>query len=631
MTLLERDEGGREGRAMSSELPPLIPRTVIFGNPEKADPQVSPDGKQLAYLAPLDGVLNVWVGPLGGDEFRPVTHDVDRGVRVYFWAHDAEHILFLQDAGGDENWRLYKVRLDTDATEDLTPFDDVQVQIAGRDKRHPNELLIGMNKEDVRLHDVYHLDLTTNELTLVAKNPGNVLGWVADPDFAVRGALASTPDGGTELRIRDSIDAEWRTLLAWSPEDAMSSAPLGFTLDGASLYLADSRRANAARLMTVHLGTGRTEVIAEDSQYDVSGVIVHPDTREIQMVAFTRARQEWDVLDPAIVRDVAAIRELDPGDFDLHSRSNDDAVWIIEFTEDDGPVSYYAFDRTRRTASFLFHTRPDLARYDLASMEPIVFDSRDRLTIHGYLTTPPGVRGEPLPMVLNVHGGPWHRDVWGYDPEAQWFANRGYACLQVNFRGSTGYGKAFLNAGNREWGGKMHDDLVDAVRWAVDAGVADPERIAIYGGSYGGYAALAGATFTPEIFTCAVDIVGPSNLITFIETIPPYWSSYLAMLHERVGNPEIDADFLKSRSPLSHVDRIQIPMLIAQGANDPRVKQAESEQIVAVMREKGIDHDYMLFPDEGHGFAKPENRLEFYAAAERFLAKHLGGRFEPGD
>ncbi len=455
------------------------------------------------------------------------------------------------------------------------------------------------------------------------------MGWVADADLQVRAGLAATPDGGSELRVRDGPDAEWHTQLTWSPADGLSSFPLGFTLDGKSLYLADSRGVNAARLVKLELASGNAVELAADPQYDVSGVVTHPDTREIQMVAFTRARREWQALDASVAADLAAIRELDPGDFDIHSRTLDDDMWIIEFIRDVGPVAYYAFDRTSGQATFLFHTRPELAEHELASMEPIAFPSRDGLTLHGYLTTPPGETASGLPLVLLVHGGPWHRDVWGYDPEAQWLANRGYACLQVNFRGSTGYGKDFLNAGNREWGGAMHNDLVDAVHWAVDRGVADPTRLAIYGGSYGGYAALVGATLTPDLFSCAVDIVGPSNLITFIETIPPYWSNYLAMLHERVGNPLTDRDFLTDRSPLSRVDRIQIPILIAQGANDPRVKQAESEQIVAVMRQKGLDHEYLVFPDEGHGFAKPENRLRFYAAAERFLAKHLGGRFEP--
>jgi len=360
----------------------------------------------------------------------------------------------------------------------------------------------------------------------------------------------------------------------------------------------------------------------------VADVTINPDTYEIQMVSFVKARIEHQVLDSSIAQDVEEIAKLSTGDFGIYNRTDSDDVWLVGFTEDDQPFSYYAYDRKKKSGTFLFHNRPDLAEYSLATMQPISFTARDGLTVHGYLHLPKGSNEKDLPTVLNVHGGPWHRDTWGYEPEGQWLANRGYAVLQVNFRGSTGYGKEFLNAGDREWGGKMHDDLVDAVQWAIDEGIADPDRMAIYGGSYGGYAALVGATFTPELFKCAVDIVGPSNLITFIETIPPYWSTYLSLLQKRVGNPETEPEFLKSRSPLFSVDNIKIPILIAQGANDPRVKQSESEQVVAAMKEKGIAYEYMLFPDEGHGFAKPENRLRFYAAAERFLSKHLGGRAE---
>jgi dipeptidyl aminopeptidase/acylaminoacyl peptidase len=334
------------------------------------------------------------------------------------------------------------------------------------------------------------------------------------------------------------------------------------------------------------------------------------------------------VLDDNIREDFEVIAGLGHGDFAVASRDRADENWLVSFTADDGGASYYSYDRETRSGGHLFDARPDLAEYDLARMEPVSFTSRDGLTIEGYLTLPPGSSERPVPMVLDVHGGPWARDGWGYNPEAQWFANRGYACLQVNYRGSTGYGKKFLNAGNKEWGGRMHDDLGDAVGWAVENGVADAERVAIYGGSYGGYAALVGATFTPDLFRCAVDIVGPSSLITLITSIPPYWKPLLSTFYERVGNPETEREFLESRSPLFFADRIRIPMLIAQGANDPRVKQAESEQFVAAMKDKGIDYEYLLFEDEGHGFARPENRLKFYAAAERFLAKHLGGRAE---
>jgi len=394
------------------------------------------------------------------------------------------------------------------------------------------------------------------------------------------------------------------------------------------MYLRDSREANAARLVALDLATGDTDILVEDARYDVADVMVHPDTHEAQAAAVERARAEWTVLDDSIRDDFEAIRGLARGDFGVASRDRADENWIVGFTADDGGASYYAYDREKKSGEHLFDARPSLAEYTLARMEPISFTTRDGLTMEGYLTLPPDENRENLPMVLDVHGGPWARDGWGYDPEAQWFANRGYACLQVNYRGSTGYGKEFLNAGNKEWGAKMHDDLVDAVRWAVDEGVADPEHVAIFGGSYGGYAALAGATFTPDLFRCAVDIVGPSNLITLINSIPPYWEPLKAIFTERVGDPETEEEFLKSRSPLFSVDRIGIPMLIAQGANDPRVKQAESEQIVAAMKEKDIAHEYLLFEDEGHGFARPENRLKFYAAAEKFLAQHLGGRVE---
>jgi len=610
-------------------LPRLIPRTVLFGNPTKTSPLISPDGTQLAYLAPVDNVLNVWVGDLDGANARPVTHDRDRGIRLYFWAADGRYLLYLQDVGGDENWRLHAVNLDAMTVRDLTPFPEVQVQIVDRDKHFPNELLIAMNKVDPRVHDVYHLDLPSGTMRLVAKNRGDIAAWVTDAAFRVRGATAATPDGGFELLVRETEAGEWTPILKWDPDDSLNSQPVGFSRSGSSLYLEDSRNADTSRLVELDLATGNLKVLADDPRYDVGGVLIHPDTYEIQAVAFDRARTEWTVLDDAIREDFARIAQLHHGDFSIISRDHADRTWVVAFTADDGPAAFYAYDRSTRQGRLLFYSKPDLRAYTLAPMEPIALTSRDGLTLHGYLTLPPGLGRAHLPLVVNVHGGPHARDTWGFDPEAQWFANRGYACLQINFRGSTGYGKRFLNAGDKEWGGKMHDDLVDAVRWAIDQGVADPKKVAIYGASYGGYAALVGATFTPELFCCAVDVVGPSNLITMIETIPPYWSTFIAVEHRRVGNPETEAEFLRSRSPLFRVDRIKSPILIAHGANDPRVKQAESEQIVEAMKRNGIPYEYLLFPDEGHGFAKPENRLRFYAAAERFLARHLGGRDEP--
>jgi dipeptidyl aminopeptidase/acylaminoacyl peptidase len=613
--------------AIKSEVA-LIPRNVLFGNPVKTNPSISPDGKKMAYLAPVNDVLNVWVGEVGSDDYQPVTQDTNRGVRFYTWAADNKHILYIQDIGGNENWRLYATDIDTKETRDLTPFEDVQVQIIEHDKHFPHELLIAMNKENPQVHDVYHLDLPSGELTLVAKNPGNVAGWVTDRQLKVRSALVAKPDGGHDLLVRDDEQSEWRTILTWEADDSLTSGPVGFTHDGNALYLQDSRNVNAGRLVKLNIAGGDVTVIAEDPQYDVGNIMTHPDTYEIQAVAFNKDRVEWTVLDESIKPDFDRIGDIHQGDFFVTSRDDDDNTWIVAFTTDDGPVPFYVYDRKNQQVHFLFDNQPELNKYALATMRPLEFTARDGLVIHGYLTLPVGEQQTDLPMVLNVHGGPWGRDIWGYDAEAQWFANRGYACLQINFRGSTGYGKEFLNAGDREWGRNMHNDLVDAVNWAVEQGIADPKRVAIYGGSYGGYAALVGATFTPDLFCCAVDIVGPSNLNTLIRTIPPYWSTFLATFHKRVGNPDTEEEFLNSRSPLFKVDQIKIPMLIAQGANDPRVKQSESEQIVEAMKSKGIAYEYMLFPDEGHGFAKPENRLKFYAAAEKFLAVHLGGRYE---
>ena len=613
----------------------LIPREVLFGNPERTSPRISPDGSRLAWIAPRDGVLNVWVAPIGtagpsGVDWAAatvVTDDTDRGIRVFAWARDGRHLLYLQDTGGDENWRLYDVDMETMARRDLTPFDGIQARIIATSKRHRDEVLVGMNRDNPQLHDVYRLDLPTGELVKLIENPGYA-GWLADEDLVVRGALAPLPDGGFDLLVRDSADADWRTLITIPADDAPASDVLSFSGDGRSLLAISSVGTDTGRLCRVDLASGDVQVLLEDPEADVAGAVLHPDTREPQIVEVLKDRTEYHVFDPSVEPDFKAIRALHPGDPQLVGRDEADATWLVAFMDDAAPDQYFSYDRASRTGSFLFDSRPELSRYELAPMEPFSFTARDGLTIHGYITFPPDGGRSGLPAVLNVHGGPQARDVWGFDPEAQWLANRGYLSVQVNYRGSTGYGKSFVSAGDREWGAKMHDDLLDAVAYVIDQGWADPDRVAIYGGSYGGYAALVGAAFTPDVFCCAVDIVGPSNLQTLLETVPPYWKPVIAQLYKRVGNPETDKEFLWSRSPLSRARDIRIPLLIAQGANDPRVKQAESEQIVAALADAGIDYEYLLFPDEGHGFAKPENRQKFYTAAERFLARYLGGRYE---
>jgi dipeptidyl aminopeptidase/acylaminoacyl peptidase len=605
----------------------------LFGNPERTSPRISHDGSRLGWIAPKDGVLNVWVAPIDESDgvdwaaARAVTDDTDRGIRTFGWAWDGRHLLYVQDVGGDENWRLYDVDLVTGERRDLTPFEKIHAQIIGSSKRRPTEVLVGINADNPQLHDVYRLDLVTGNLVKEIENPGYA-GWLADEDLVVRCALAPLPDGSLDVLVRDSASADWRTLLTVPAEDVTSSDVVSFSGDGRSLVMISAAGADTGRLTRVDLATGAATVLAEDPEADVAGAVLDPDTRDPQIVMILKDRMTYVVLDPSVEDDLKAIRGLHPGDPMFLGRDEADQTWLVGFTVDAGSLTFYMYDRPSKSGRLLFEARPALSSYTLAAMEPFSFTARDGLEIHGYVTFPPGQGRSSLPAVLDVHGGPQVRDSWGYNPEAQWFANRGYLCVQVNYRGSTGYGKAFVAAGDREWGGKMHDDLIDAVSYITGQGWADPSRVAIYGGSYGGYAALVGAAFTPDVFRCAVDIVGPSNLKTLLETIPPYWAPMIAQLYRRVGNPETDAEFLWSRSPLSRARDIRIPLLIAQGANDPRVKQAESEQIVAALTEAGIEHEYLLFPDEGHGFAKPENRIRFYTAAERFLARYLGGRYE---
>jgi dipeptidyl aminopeptidase/acylaminoacyl peptidase len=607
---------------------PLIPRSVLFGNPEKASPQISPDGKKLAYIAPSAGVLNVWICTLGADDERVVTHDAKRGIRMYFWQQDSAHIIFLQDQDGDEEWHIYQTDISSLETRDLTPFSGVHAQVVGSSPDYPETLLVGLNVRNPQLMDVYRVNLMTGESELDTENPGDVAGWTADNSLQVRAAQSMLPDGSTEIRLRDTVDRAWESFLTWGPEETFGGVA-GFTPNNDGIRVLTSLDANAARIVEIDIKTREQCVIASDNQYDVTDVMIQPRKHTLQAVAFLRARLEWLVLDDAVREDFEFLTTAHPGDLNIVCRDLDDTAWIVAYVHDDKPTQYYLYIRSSKSTEFLFTSQPALESYALASMQPVSFEATDGMTLYGYLSTPVGVEPKDLPLVLLVHGGPWHRDTWGYNASTQHLVNRGYAVLAINFRGSTGYGKAYLNAGNREWAGKMHSDLIDGKRWAIEQGVADPERVAIMGGSYGGYATLVGLTFTPTEFVCGVDIVGPSNLITLLESFPPYWKTITAMMTARVGDAEKEQDFLKSRSPLFLADQIVSPLLIGQGANDPRVKQAESDQIVEAMRKNGKPVEYILFPDEGHGFARPENRMKFCAATEVFLAKYLGGRYEP--
>lgn len=614
-----------------AELPPLIPRDVLFGNPERTSPKLSPDGKRMAWIAPDDkNVLQVWVQTVGQEDKKVVTADKKRGIRQYFWAYNNRTLVYLQDADGDENFHLFGVDLDNGTVRDLTAFQGVKAEIVSVDPNFPETLLVGLNARNRALFDVYRLDLSTGGLTLDTENPGDVMGWGVDAQLKVRVAQAMKPDGGAVIRLRDDEHSDWRTWIEAGPEDALTLQFADFTADGKAAYLVSALGRDTAALVKKDIATGKEEVIAAADASDVAGVMMHPKRHEVQAVAFAPGRMRWEVVDPSVKGDFEGIAKLHDGDFSVVNRDDADATWLVAFTSDRGPVSYYAWDRAARKGTFLFVHQPKLEGLKLAAMKPVEIKARDGLTLNAYLTLPEGVEAKNLPMVLMVHGGPWARDGWGYNPSAQWFANRGYACLQVNYRGSTGYGKTFLNAANKQWGKTMHDDLIDACKWAAEQGFADPKKIAIFGGSYGGYAALAGVTITPEFFACAVDIVGPSNLRTLVQSIPPYWKPMRAVFDNRMGNIDDPKDepLLKEASPLFKADKIVRPLLIGQGANDPRVKQAESEQIVAAIEKNGGKVTYVLYPDEGHGFARPENRIDFNARAEKFLADHLGGRFE---
>lgn len=614
----------------------LIPRDVLFGNPDKAAARISPDGKYLSYLAPVKGVLNVWVGPTENlDEAKPVTQDKKRGIRSYFWAYTSQHILYIQDANGDENYHIYRVDLKTGKTKDLTPLKNIRAEIEAVSHKFPEEILIGLNDRDPSYHDIYKLNLKTGQKELVQKNPG-FMGFHIDDDFKVRFATRYADDGGTVI-LKPDDKGEWKPYLKIPMEDSLTTSILGFDKSGDIAYLIDSRKRNTGALTALNLTTGKEKVVAQNKRADAGSVMIHPTENTIQAVAFNYERNEWQALDREVGEDFKQLRKVADGDFTITSRTLDDRIWIVAFLLDNGPTKYYLYNRDTNKARYLFSSRSNLDGWPLQKMHPLTITSRDDRNLVSYLTLPPGSDkdgdGRPeqaVPLVLYVHGGPWARDDWGYNPVHQFLANRGYAVLSVNYRGSTGFGKDFINASNHEWAGKMHEDLLDAVNWAIKEKVAAPEKIGIMGGSYGGYATLVGLTFTPKTFACGVDIVGPSSLVTLLNSIPPYWAPAIQLFKDRVGDHTTEAGRkkLNARSPLSFVARIQKPLLIGQGANDPRVKQAEADQIVEAMKKKHIPVTYVLFPDEGHGFARPENRLAFYAVTEAFLAEHLGGRYQ---
>jgi dipeptidyl aminopeptidase/acylaminoacyl peptidase len=608
---------------------PLIPREVLFGNPAKTNPQLSPDGTRLAYLAPEAEVLNIWVRTVGKDDDAAVTHDRGRGIRQYFWAQSGKELVYLQDKGGDENWRVFSVALTGAAPRDLTPLEGVQAQIVAVEPSRPDQILVAINDRDPRYHDVYEIDLGTGRRTLSAKNDINAIAWFADHELRVRAGQVLQPDGGTALMHRPTGQGPFSRLTAWGAEDTFTTSALGFAGDNRTLYLLTSVGSNTTELRSLDVQTGRETRLASDPKADVAEMLTHPTTHEALAVRFVRERSDWKALDESVTKDFLALRDVNDGDLDVIGADRANRNWLVAFDQDDGPVRFFTWSRDARQARLLFVQRPALENLPLAEMRPVSYKARDGLTINAYLTMPRGVPARNLPAVIHPHGGPWDRDTWGFDSIAQWLANRGYAVLQPNFRGSAGYGKEFLNAGDREWGGKMQDDITDGTRWLIEQGLVDAKRVCILGGSYGGYATLMGLVREPDLYACGVDIVGVANLVTWMNTIPPYWKPYEHVLHQRVGNPATELAFLQSRSPVFQAGRIKSPLLIAQGANDPRVPRAESIQIRDALKASGREVEYVEFPDEGHGFVRPENRLKFFAMAEKFLAGKIGGRAEP--
>lgn len=612
----------------------LIPRKVLLGNPDKTAVKMSYDGTHISYVAPVNGVLNVWVGDINNIvAAAPITHDRSRGIREYAWMYDNKHIIYTQDHEGDENYRLYTYNIETKLSRLLTPERGVRAHLYAIDAKKPNIAIVGMNSRDAKFFDVYQLDILNDKLDLVFKNT-KFESVEIDNDLKVRFASSLNENGDREIHLiksydQDSFDSE--LFMAIPYEDTSMSYLLSFLKDNSKVYMLDSRGRDTAALTLIDIHTKKSDVLFTSDKADVSPDSINPITHNLDIVSVCYDRKELYALSADIKDDLEYAKTVASGEMSIVSRALDDKTWIIAYDSDVGPVNYYKYNREKRKAEFLFANRNDLNKYKLMPMMPVVITSRDGLKLVSYLTLPDNYsKNNPVPLVLNVHGGPWARDYFGFSPLHQLLANRGYAVLSVNYRGSVGFGKQFANAGMLEWSGKMHDDLIDAVSWAIGEGITIKDKVAIYGGSYGGYAALVGLTFTPDVFACAVDVVGPSSLLTLINSVPEYWKPILSKFKRNLGPWDTEADIaaLNKRSPLHYIDNIKRPLLIGHGANDPRVKQHESDQIVEAMKQKGVAVSYALYPDEGHGFARPENRMSFYALMEEFLSKYLGGDSE---
>jgi dipeptidyl aminopeptidase/acylaminoacyl peptidase len=609
-----------------------MPRELLFRDPDITWARLSYDGASIAYIAPVDGVRNLWVAPLDDlKAARPVTRATDRPIGTSFqWAFTNRHIVFFEERGGDENWRASSVDILDGTIVPLTPPRGVLSHLQEASHRFPREMLFGHNARNKQFSDLYRIDIVTGRSELLFEN--HRFGWfLTDSAFRLRVALRYLADGSLEcLELRDG--GAWVSFLTVPIGDVDGTELLDFSEDGKTLYLFDSRGRDKAALVAIDVATRQARVLARDPEADITKIVFQPKSRRPLAAGGMLDRQRWHAVDPGFAADLKTIQSATGGDVDFRGLTLDGRKVLSYIAHDDASPAYAVYDRVSRRVRPLFKVMNRLDGQPLRPLEPVVFSARDGLPIRCYLTLPePGARNAP--MVLNIHGGPYGRDEWGFNLTHQWLANRGYAVLSVNYRGSTGLGKAFVTAADREWGGKMHDDLIDAVNWAVLRGVADPKRIGFYGASYGGYAALTAATKTPETFACIVDIFGIANLLTFMDAIPEYWKPWISVWKNKLGDPGTEAGraFLKERSPLTHIDRAFRPILIAQGLEDVRVTRAESEQMVAALRRRNVPVTYVTFPDEGHGFLRPENQIAFRAVTEAFLAKHLNGRLEPID
>ncbi len=618
----------------------IIPREIIFGNPEKINVQISENETYISYLANKNGILNVWIALIDNIEeidnigkAECISNENNRNITQYFWAHDNNHIIYLKDNKGDENDTLYIYNLKTRETKSLFFNTSVKTIIIKSSHKHPSKIIIGTNERKKEFFDVFELDLNTLKKKLILEN--NEFGhFIFDDNLNLRFASKPNQGGGRDIySYKPSDKKPWELFMQIPFEDDLTTGILGFFNNNNSIYIGDSRDSNTVSLKTIDLKTKKNTKIYQNELCDIDTFELNPKTKEIDFVKFEYLKPEFHVFNDSIKEDIDRLKQMDNESDFIIKRPYNDNKWLVAFTSDDGPVKYYLYDRKSKKVQFLFYTNKKQLKYKWNKMKPVVIESRDGLKLVSYLSLPDFyTKKKPIPMVLLVHGGPFARDRFCFNQYHQLFANRGYAVLSVNYRGSTGFGKKLLNAGNGEWAKKCHDDLIDSVNWAIKEKIADPKKIAIVGGSYGGYATLVGLTFTPDVFACGVDIVGVSNLYTFLKSMPAYWKPYIKFWEKKIGasyeTPE-DIKFLKERSPLTFIHKIKKPLLIAQGEHDPRVKVSESEQIVAAMKKQGIPVIYAIYHNEGHGFRNPNNRLSFIAMMEQFLSNILGGDAEP--